>query len=321
MQLPERAESDDEPQCKVVVVIGTEAMRAPCGGCRGRLRSGSRTSVRTALSNRAAATSAIGQEEGGVPFARGVGLAGGQQPVAGEVVDRLEQPVAIAVEDDERLVDEVGEEPEDLHALERSSPAQTSSAASSVNAPEKAASRRNRICSASLSRSWLHSTEACSVCWRATAVRAPPVRRRNRSARPGQDPLPADSDRTRAAASSMARGRPSSRLQIGGHDGGVGGVDAEVGPGLAGPVDEEPHALPSQGRHRPTGRRLRSAGSDSGRHPPGHLSGYRRAVPGWWRDASTSGQARQQAVDQRRRGRPARARSCRDTRQRPRSAR
>jgi hypothetical protein len=51
------------------------------------------------------------------------------------------------------------------------------------------------------------------VCCRASAVRLPPVSRRKRWSRRSARPL-SDSQRSRAAASSMASGSPSSRAQI-----------------------------------------------------------------------------------------------------------
>ena len=67
--------------------------------------------------------------------------------------------------------------------------------------------------SGSVSNACDQSTDARSVCCRRTAVRAPPVNSRKRSCR-----LPtissSDSARTRAAASSIASGMPSSRRQI-----------------------------------------------------------------------------------------------------------
>ena len=89
----------------------------------------------------------------------------------------------------------------------------TASAASNVQPPTKTDSRRNSRCSASPSRSWLQAIAARSVCWRAGRSRAPPVRICSRlSSRPSI--AAGGSVLTRAAASSMASGRPSRRLQI-----------------------------------------------------------------------------------------------------------
>ena len=89
----------------------------------------------------------------------------------------------------------------------------TARAASRSNPPMNTANRRNRICSGSVSNACDQSTEARKVCWRRTAVREPPVRRRKRSRRPSRI-SPDDSARTRAAASSIANGIPSSRSHI-----------------------------------------------------------------------------------------------------------
>ncbi len=96
----------------------------------------------------------------------------------------------------------------------RSAPAlDTASAASSVNPPTKTASRRNSFCSSPVSSSWLQSMARRSVCWRSGRSRAPPVNNRSRLSK---RPRIAAGVRTftRAAASSMASGRPSRRAQI-----------------------------------------------------------------------------------------------------------
>ncbi len=75
------------------------------------------------------------------------------------------------------------------------------------------ASRRNSTRSGSVSSACDQSTEARKVCWRRTAVRAPPVNSRNRSCRLSRISVN-DSARTRAAANSIASGTPSRRRQI-----------------------------------------------------------------------------------------------------------
>ena len=89
----------------------------------------------------------------------------------------------------------------------------TAWAASRSKPPMKAANRRKRIRSGSVSSACDQSTEARNVCCRRTAVRAPPVSSRNRSCRLSRISS-SDSARTRAAASSMANGMPSRRRQI-----------------------------------------------------------------------------------------------------------
>ena len=75
------------------------------------------------------------------------------------------------------------------------------------------ASRSASSRSSGASRSQLHSTTARSVRWRGMAVRLPPVSSRNRlDSRAAISPI--GITRSRAAASSMASGRPSSRRTI-----------------------------------------------------------------------------------------------------------
>ena len=82
-----------------------------------------------------------------------------------------------------------------------------------VQPPVNTDSRRSRRRSSLVRRSQLQSMSACSVCWRGTAVRRPPARRRNRS--PRRSAMSSgDIAETRAAASSIASGIPSRRRQI-----------------------------------------------------------------------------------------------------------
>jgi hypothetical protein len=89
----------------------------------------------------------------------------------------------------------------------------TASAASSVAPPANTASRRNATCSASLSRSWLHSIAACSVRCRGRPVRLPPDSNRNLSSSLAAS-CRTVSALSLAAASSSASGMPSRRRQI-----------------------------------------------------------------------------------------------------------
>ena len=92
-------------------------------------------------------------------------------------------------------------------------PAHTSSAASRVKPPANTDSRRKSTRSSPVSRSWLHSMVARRVCWRVRAVRLPAARTSRLS--PSRAAIwSSDSAATRAAASSMASGMPSSRRQI-----------------------------------------------------------------------------------------------------------
>ena len=91
-----------------------------------------------------------------------------------------------------------------------SSPPPIACAAIRSKPPRNTASRRNSTFSGSDNSACDQSTEARKVCWRRTAVRAPPVSRRNRSCRLSRIST-SDSARIRAAASSIASGIPSSR--------------------------------------------------------------------------------------------------------------
>jgi hypothetical protein len=82
-----------------------------------------------------------------------------------------------------------------------------------AGASGKTARRRSAACSAGDRRSWLQSRVACSVRCRGTAVRGPSASSRKDSSRRSAICLTL-SRRTRAAASSMASGIPSSRRQI-----------------------------------------------------------------------------------------------------------
>ncbi len=91
--------------------------------------------------------------------------------------------------------------------------AATAHAASSVQPPANTDRRRSRRWSASVRRSQLQSMRPWRVCCRGTAVRRPPVSSRKRSPRPCSISA-TDMTLTRAAASSMASGMPSSRRQM-----------------------------------------------------------------------------------------------------------
>ena len=119
-----------------------------------------------------------------------------------------------------------------------SPPPPTAWAASRSKPPRNTASRRNNTRSGSVSSACDQSTEARRVCWRRTAVRAPPVSNRNRSCRPSRISA-SDSARTRAAASSIASGMPSRRRQISATAAALSSVTREIGPGTAGSVDEQ----------------------------------------------------------------------------------
>ena len=100
------------------------------------------------------------------------------------------------------------------------------------------ASRRNKTRSGSVSSACDQSTEARNVCWRRTAVRAPPVNSRNRSCRLSTISV-SDNARTRAAASSIASGIPSRRRQISATAAALSSLTAKSGPGMPSPVGKQ----------------------------------------------------------------------------------
>ena len=89
----------------------------------------------------------------------------------------------------------------------------TASAASSVQPPAKTANRRNNICSAGLSRSWLQSIVARNVLWLHQRRSMAAGQQTETIVKPRGDLLDGHGG-ARAAASSMASGMPSSQLQI-----------------------------------------------------------------------------------------------------------
>ncbi len=122
------------------------------------------------------------------------------------------------------------------------------------------ASRRNNTRSGSVSSACDQSTEARKVCWRRTAVRAPPVNSRNRSCKLSRISV-SDNARTRAAANSIASGKPSRRRADFAHR------SADV--------------VVADRRNRARARRARSVNSSTAssverqrRHPPAHLAGH-----------------------------------------------
>ena len=93
------------------------------------------------------------------------------------------------------------------------SASQMASMASRVRPPENTESLAKSVRSPSSSRSWLHSMAPRRVRWRAGRSLAPPVRSLRRLERRVRRDF-GWSILTRAAASSMARGNPSSLTQI-----------------------------------------------------------------------------------------------------------
>ncbi len=115
---------------------------------------------------------------------------------------------------------------------------QTASAAPYVHPPANTDRPRKRLCSASSSRSWDHSIVARSVCWRGSASR-PAVSRSRRSDSRSRSCC-GEKMTVRAAASSRASGRLSSREQSSATDG-----------RLAHAYVERRERESRRGRHRP----------------------------------------------------------------------
>ena len=82
-----------------------------------------------------------------------------------------------------------------------------------VHPPGKTARRRKSVCSSGVRKSWLQAIVLRIVCWRAGRVRAPPVNSGNRCSSRFSSAW-GGSILTKAAASSIAKGNPSSREQI-----------------------------------------------------------------------------------------------------------
>ena len=116
--------------------------------------------------------------------------------------------------------------------------------------------------SASSSRPTLHSTVARRVCWRSGMSTVPvPRASSDLASRPSSASGP--SSRVRAAASSIASGRPSSRRQISATAAALAGGEGEAVARRAGPVHEQRHRRRRRQLRRPAPWRGR-AGSGSG---------------------------------------------------------
>ena len=168
------------------------------------------------------------------------------EALAGVLADRLQHPVAgrraVGLRDrhHDRLVDQRREQLEHLRTRPRRH----------RPAPRPRPWRRRRRpraggpprVPARSSRSQLQSTTARRVWWRGRAVRAPEVSSRNRSSRRAAISA-GDSVRSRAAASSIGSGWPSSRRQISAH--GRRHVRGEGEPRThgGGAVGEQPHGV------------------------------------------------------------------------------
>ena len=160
-------------------------------------------------------------------------------------------------------------------------------------------------CSPSSSRSQLHSTTARSVWCRGAAVRSPRDSSRNRSSSRAAISSTV-SERSRAAASSIASGSPSSARQIRSHRGDVRVVDREAGPHGGRPVGEQPHGRIGERRRVAASGGGSASGATGHRVSPVMPSGSRLVAR-----IRSAGAGGQQPVG--RAGRPPRrhARSCR----------
>ena len=135
---------------------------------------------------------------------------------------------------------------------------------------------------------------ARSVCWRGSAVRAPPVSSRKRSSSRAAIPS-TGSTPTRAAASSMARGKPSSRAQICATAARVRRGQRQSGAPRPGPLQEQLHRfVRGQLLQR---RRVRWVGRGEGGHQIGALAGHPQAFAAGRQHAQV-GAGRQQCRDQ-----------------------
>ena len=157
-----------------------------------------------------------GQAPGREAVARRIALAAGFQLLQPILAHRLQHAEARFALDplllaQQTLVDQRGDAVR-RHRAVLSAPA-TASAASIVQPPGKTASRRKTVCSSGESRSWLQAIVSRIVCCRAGRVRAPPVSSGKRGSSRVSSAA-GGSTLTRAAASSMASGKPSSRAQI-----------------------------------------------------------------------------------------------------------
>ena len=162
--------------------------------------------------------------------------------------DRLQHPVpgfTVVVNGQERLLDQAEERGQDgLRGQQRASAGSaaswhTCSAAASVAPPGKMASRLASTCSGSDSSSQLQSTTARSVWCRGTAVRLPPVSSSNLASSRSAS-WAADSVRSRAAASSIASGMPSSARQIRATSAALAASTVKSRPNGCRPVGQQP---------------------------------------------------------------------------------
>ena len=153
----------------------------------------------------------------GMPATPAVGIAGLVELFPSELSQRLEhrvssRAVGTILGNQHRLRDQARDRVHDLHGRDRRRRRPRTAAAAS-NVPAKMPSRSKTVRSLSSSSWYDHSTVARNVWWRSTRPRRLPVRRRNRSSRWAAISVGLI-EVTRAAASSIASGMPSTRRQI-----------------------------------------------------------------------------------------------------------
>ena len=135
------------------------------------------------------------------------------------------------------------------------------SAASNVNPPTKTARRRNSTCSSGTSRSWTSRWWPASSVAAPAGLGAPPVSRASRCSNLACNAA-GDRTFTRAAASSIASGNPSSRRQISATAGAVSAVN--VRSGLTARARSTKSRTASEAVAASVGEAVSGAGSDSG---------------------------------------------------------
>ena len=206
------------------------------------------------------------------------------EPLRRVLAHRLQQPVARLACRSSAMHQRLVHQPRRAGRARRSrsipSPAQTASAASSVQPPAKTASRRSSARSGSVSRSWLQSSAARSVCWRGSAVPAAAGQqpeavvqpRRDLLDRQRRDPRRRQLDRQRHAVQPRQICATAGRVLV--------GQRRSRGCAPARPLDEQPH------RRRTATASLAGTVARSGSASDGTRQAvsppHARAARGWW---------------------------------------
>ena len=254
-----------------------------------------------------------GEAPGAVAVAHRAGLSRLQEALPGVLAQRLQQAVALlgaaALGQHQRLVHQPREEVKHLaprHRVAGPPPPRPPRGGSPPPRPREDGQAPEQGPLGRTSRSWLQSTVACSVCCRRRAVRPPPVRSRKRSPRRAAS-CSGVSTRTRAAASSMARGMPSRRRQTSATAGAFAFVISNSGCTVRARSRKR---RPASHRSRARGvRPPRQAGAGQGRGRARRSPRRGRAARGWWPAPAPPGSRGARRRPGRRQPR-ARARSC-----------